>query len=70
MLYIFKKIIINKIFRMTLKPSWNNNQTSVFKNFGSINFGGDFQQKYSLITFVNQSKGKFQMLYLEMILLA
>lgn len=52
----FQKIMINRIFRMTLKPSWDTNQTSVFKNFGTLNFGGDFQQKYGLITILNQTK--------------
>ena len=52
----FQKIMINKIFRMVLKPSWDTNKTSVFKNYGGLNFGGDFQQKYALITILNQTK--------------
>lgn len=52
----FQKIIINKIFRITTKPSWSASLTSTFDDYGSIEFGGDFQQKYSLITVVNQAK--------------
>lgn len=41
---------------MTLKPSWDTNKSSVFKTYGTINFGGDFQKKYGLITFLHQTR--------------
>lgn len=55
----FQKIIITKIFRMVSKPSWSSNYSSVFDTNGLLSFGGEFQQKYSLITSVQQMKRLF-----------
>lgn len=55
----FQKIIITKIFRMVSCPFWASNYSSVFDTNGNLNFGGEFQQKYSLITSVQQMKRMF-----------
>ena len=53
----FQKIIINKIFRMNSKPLWNpTDYSSVFDTDSSLEFGTELQQKYGLITTVQQTR--------------
>lgn len=50
----FQKIIITKIFRMSLKPINGIERFSYSDHDRLLDFGTDFQTKYSLVTTVNQ----------------